>query len=121
MVMNCLWAKQRLNPNKLVILGGSAINEMVEQEYSLHYPKEMRRHDLEDCLERNGYVERPAYEGAQFALTPRGVARVLFFKRMFAGMSDVEIDEDLDHHILSHIYRQADIWAQYRDGKAVCA
>lgn len=119
MLLNELWKNQRKAPNRIRPMSASALAKQVTRGYGIYYPNDLRRHDLEDCLLRGGLIDRPAFEGNSFALTPRGIARLLLMKRWLAAPSDLEDDEDLRAHILSHVQRQAENWAAYWSGVKV--
>jgi len=121
MMLELLWNRQREVPQHLAVLRGSELGNLMESHFHIAYPNDLRRHDIEDCLERNGLIERPAYEGNAYALTPRGVARTLLMKRLFVGSFEHEDADDLKNHVLSHISKQSRLWAQYRAGQRVCA
>lgn len=118
MLLSILWKRQRLTPDKLVSMRAVALGRDVGKTYKVAYPDDLRRHDLEDCLERSGLIERPAFEGNSFALTPRGVARVLLSRRLLVGQSDLESSDDLRRHVLHHIHAHAELWAKYRRGSS---
>jgi len=120
MILELLWHRQAAAGDKLATTSAADLGRKIKSCFELEYPPDLRRHDLEDCLERGGFIERPAYEGNRYALTPTGMVRSLLMKRMFVGRSELEDDEDLRQHILSHIYRLSNLWAQYRSGIAVC-
>jgi hypothetical protein len=118
--LNIIWNKQREHVDRLAVVRASAIGDMVRGKYHIEYPSDLRRHDLEDCLERGGLIERPAFEGNAYALTPKGLARLLLARRLFEGRLEMEDDEDVRSHILNHVHRQAELWARYRSGTAIC-
>jgi len=110
MLLSLLWQRQRKAPDKLVTMRAITLGKEIENVYGVSYPEDLRRHDLEDCLERTGLIERPAFEGNAFALTPRGVARVLMSRRMLSGQSELETDDDLRTHVLHHIHNGLSSW-----------
>jgi len=118
MLLSILWKRQKTAPEKLATMRATSLGKEIQSVYGVSYPDDLRRHDLEDCLERTGLIERPAFEGNAFALTPRGVARVLLSRRMLTGQTDLETDEDLRTHVLHHIYSHAELWATYRRGNS---
>ncbi len=121
MLLSLLWRRQKNVVDKLVTMRAVLLGKEIEKVYGVSYPEDLRRHDLEDCLERTGLIERPAFEGNAFALTPRGVARVLMSRRILTGQTDLETDEDLCTHVLHHIHNHAEIWAAYRRGNSSIA
>lgn len=118
--LNIVWNKQREYPDRLAVVRSVDIQEVVRSKHLIEYTVDLRRHDLEDCLERGGLMERPAFEGNAVALTSKGLARLLLLKRLLLGRTEVEDDEDLRTHILGHVHRQAVLWASYRSGLAIC-
>jgi len=120
MVLMVLWLKQREMPDRLAAVSDARIADEVREAYSIFYPPELRRSDVVDCLERGGLIDRPAFDASMLALTPRGLARILLVQRLFSGISKIEDENDIRSHVLSHVQRQAELWADYRRGLPIC-
>jgi hypothetical protein len=78
-----LWTIQANKPGRLMWVRGSALAKAVEERSGIAYPKDMVRHDLEDCLERGRFIRRAANGDNTFAVLPKGVARLLVLKHKY--------------------------------------
>lgn len=118
MVLSILWGAQK-QARKLVSMSISELASQVEKRFLITYTRDLRRHDIEDCLERGGYVERPRFEASRFSLTARGVARILMFRRLSSPTTIADSDHGVHVNFLELIQRQAERWSHYRSGVQV--
>jgi hypothetical protein len=118
MFLNRLWEKQA-GSERLEVAKIGAIADSITKKHMVVYPRDLRRHDVEDCLERGDLIERPRYEGRVFGLTPSGITQLLLLRRqLLAGEPNLAFTE-ADSHMLSAIRKQAQLWARYREGNQV--
>lgn len=115
MSLSELWAYQSSDPN-LTGLTWRRLGDLVQEKYKIAYSRDHRRHDIEDCLERSAYVTRLTYDPNKFAITPRGLARILLFRRLLSDFSVAEHDNGFAFGILPLLQEQALRLARYRDG-----
>lgn len=116
MVLSVIWQLQKQHKSRLVALQFSEIAKRVEQRFLINYSRDLHRHDIEDCLERGGYLERPRFDSSRFAMTARGVAKIVMFRRLTSPLSLTEVDNGVPVNILKLVANQAKRWSQYRMG-----
>lgn len=88
MMLRQLYHSQLLasNDDQLAILSASELAGVVEGDYRIFYPRDQRRHDIEDCLWRGGFIDRPMRGCNAYSITPRGYMRLLILKPKYNKM-----------------------------------
>jgi hypothetical protein len=114
MMLNTLWERQATQ-TRLHWLSSRKLTKGIEERHLVHYPTEMKRHDIEDCLENGRLIQRPLYHPGSFALTPAGVMTVLLMQQQLRAPR--RVTEDLDIALLSPIRDQARFWKEYMSGQ----
>ncbi|MEM9753990.1 MAG: hypothetical protein AAF916_11490, partial [Planctomycetota bacterium] len=66
---------RQLNEDSLVTLTASQLSAAASKSMCMHYEENLLRHDIEDGLERTGFVRRLWAGKTTFALSPKGVGR----------------------------------------------
>ncbi|MBL0869616.1 MAG: hypothetical protein IBJ18_03465 [Phycisphaerales bacterium] len=117
MILNAMWVRQA-SSDKLSTSSMTSLGQAVEQRHMISYPADLLRHDIEDCLEQRGLVERPfgGVNAKRYALTPEGIAHILLLRRQFARDQIPLTHIDADAHILAPVRKQAALWARHHDG-----
>jgi len=119
MILDYLWELQK-DADRLVVVDVPEIAGAIRQRHLIVYPIDLRRHDIEDCLARGGFVERTRYDGSGYALAPSGVARAVIMRQQLNQPGPYVMDvEDAEPHLLSPIRHQARLWAAYKNGDRV--
>jgi hypothetical protein len=90
----------------------------VESNHLIEYTNDLLRHVVEDCLERQGFIERLRYGRRQYALTAGGVFQVLLMRSLLAAPGQLSSLSD-PVQALQLVTRQAKLVAKYRAGKNV--
>lgn len=106
LLLQDLWGRQLNRPKRLASAKADDLAESVVRHTGLFMPKDQYRHDLEDCLERGHLVRRLPDHPGRFAITPKGIGRLLLLKQKLAGASDITTAQ-----LLSHLTHQARLWA----------
>jgi hypothetical protein len=101
-----LWARQLARPRRLATARADDLAEAVARNHSISLGRDQWRHDLEDCLERGGFVRRLPDRPGRFAITPRGVGRVIVLRRKLGALPDLTPAQ-----LLNHVSHQARLWA----------
>jgi hypothetical protein len=107
MVMNELWDRQVGRKERLASHSQGILARAVEERYGIEYPVDLYRHDFEDCLERGRFLQRSFVKPSQFALTPKGVARLFLIRRRCNPLSVTSAPMLMDA-----VERQAKLWAE---------
>lgn len=110
MFLNELWRQQKRTLNEFVPVKATELAALVEHRYKVVLPPNTRRHDLEDGLQRRGFIERCRYSSNSYGLTPVGVFRIYAMKRLFLQRST----PDVGAIALQHIQHQARLLNDYR-------
>ncbi len=118
MVLDVLWSRQA-GASGLAAMTVGEIAREVERRFLIEYTNDHRRHDIEDCLENGGFVERPPYESKCYALTATGVYQGLVTRRLLSKGLAKAFDGDLEANVLGPIRKQARLWARYHGGDQV--
>lgn len=108
MMLNWLFDKQRVSSdsNSLGVVSFTDLTDVVESEYEIFYPKDQRRHDVEDCLWRGGFIDRVARTQNAYAIKPKGLMRVMIMKPKYNPM----VPAFSARHALSEIGLLGEIW-----------
>lgn len=72
--------------DQLAIMSASELAGVVTDKHGIFYPSDQRRHDIEDCLWRGGFIGRPIRSSNSYAIKPKGIARMLVLKPKFNPM-----------------------------------
>lgn len=118
MTLRMMWDAQIRSPDTLIGKSWNDLGEAAQEHFNFIYTTDLRRHDCEDCLERSGYLQRLTHSRSMFAITPRGVARIMLAQRLLAPVTPADIDNGVAMGIITMLYRQAQCWSRYRDGIA---
>ncbi len=118
MLLDVMWHHQ-CNATGLRATKLSELSDEVERRFLIDYSSDHRRHDMEDCLVRESFVERPKYESNRYALTPAGVFQAIVGRRMLQTIDRPRSDVDAEEFVLAPIRRQARLWARYSRGEQV--
>lgn len=101
-----LWGRQLNKPKRLATARGDDLAEAVARTTAVALGRDQWRHDLEDCLERGGFARRLPDRPGRFAITPKGVARLLVLRaKLISGK------ELTSACLLNHVAHQARLWA----------
>ncbi|MFN4242663.1 MAG: hypothetical protein ACK4PI_05450 [Tepidisphaerales bacterium] len=106
MLLTELWHRQLNRPKRLATARGDDLAESVARHTGVCMGRDQWRHDLEDCLERGGFVRRLPDRPGRFAITPRGVARVLMLRRKLGASPPISAAQ-----LMSHVLHQSRLWA----------
>lgn len=101
-----LWNRQLNRPKRLSTSKGDELAESVARTSGVGLGRDQWRHDLEDCLERSGLVRRLPDRPGRFAVTPKGVGRLLLLKSKLAGGVPLT-----PAALLQHVGHQSRLWA----------
>jgi len=101
-----LWGRQLNRPKRLSTASGDELAQAVARRSAVSLGRDQWRHDLEDCLERSGFVRRLPDRPGRFAITPKGIARLLILRQKLGASPPVTTAS-----LLSHITHQARLWA----------
>jgi hypothetical protein len=101
-----LWGRQLNRPKRLSTARGDELAESVGRTTAVSLGRDQWRHDLEDCLERGGFVRRLPDRPGRFAITPKGIARLLLLRQKLEMKHDIPTPQ-----LLSHVTHQARLWA----------
>lgn len=106
MLLTELWHRQLNRPRRLAASRGDDLAESVARHTGVCLGRDQWRHDMEDCLERGGFVRRLPDRAGRFAITPRGVARVLLLRRKLGASAAISVAQ-----LMSHVLHQSRLWA----------
>ncbi len=106
MLLTELWRRQVNRPRRLATARGEDLAETVGHATGVCLGRDQWRHDLEDCLERGGFVRRLPDRAGRFAVTPKGVARVLLLRQKLGASPPVGPAQ-----LMSHVLHQSRLWA----------
>lgn len=101
-----MWSRQVNRPKRLATSRGEELAEAVARTSGVCQGRDQWRHDVEDCLERGGYARRMADRAGRFAITPKGVGRLLVMRRKLGAGPDLPAAA-----VMSHVVQQARLWA----------
>lgn len=82
--------------HRLAALEATELHKLMEQKFGLVYPKDMRRHDLEDCLRAGGWARRLPHRKNAYAITHTGVSRCLVMLHKYNKMTPISTPSLLD-------------------------
>ncbi len=105
-LLNELWMRQAGKQQRLVTAGGNELAAAVSKLHGVVLPKDVWRHDLEDCLERGRYIRRSFERPNTFAILPKGVARAMVFRQRIGGQERVG-----GPLVAQHVAIQSKLWA----------
>lgn len=108
-----LWDHQCRMPGELSSLSVSAIADEVERRFGIAYSRDLRRHDLEDCLAKLQYIDTPYYRPGEFAITHRGVGRMCLFLASTSGGVGGGVSDSLEETVVHHVMQQSSRWDEY--------
>ncbi|MEM8782444.1 MAG: hypothetical protein AAGE65_06250 [Planctomycetota bacterium] len=77
----------QVSSQSLVTLTGSQLGTAASKAMCMHYEENLLRHDIEDGLERTGFVRRLWAGKTTFALSPKGVGRAAITRMLGTGDS----------------------------------
>jgi hypothetical protein len=106
LLLQDLWTRQLNRPKRLASARADDLAASVTRNAAIFMPKDQYRHDLEDCLERAHLVRRLPDHPGRFAITPKGVGRLLLLRQKLGRAPDLTTPQ-----LLSHITHQARLWA----------
>lgn len=106
MLLTELWGRQVNRPRRLATARGEDLAEAVGRNTGVCLGRDQWRHDLEDCLERGGFVRRLPDRPGRFAVTPKGVARVLLLRQKLGASPPIG-----PAALMSHVLHQSRLWA----------
>ena len=87
---------RKLENYELVTLDRNEIAEWFEKEFGFPLTQDNRRHDMEDQLERRGFIGRlPGVRGVKYYITPAGLVRVTYFEALLFT-SEVDLRKFLE-------------------------
>lgn len=93
MMLEAMIDKQQ-STSELAAYTAADLRSTVEHAFSLFYPRDMLRHDLEDCLLRNGFVSQViARNSTHYCVTSLGIVRYHLLRGAVAGWEDQDIEE----------------------------
>lgn len=118
MILQEMWLMQA-SSDGLARMKVSDISSRVESEYLVRYTPDWRRHDIEDCLALEGYIERPRFEPKCYVLTPLGVFEALVSRLQLGPAIEFRHGQDSVARTLSAIRHQARLLARYAEGEQV--
>lgn len=101
-----LWGRQINRPKRLSTARGDELAEAVARTTGVALGRDQWRHDLEDCLERSAFIRRLPDRPGRFAVTPKGIARLLILRQKLGGSQPVTTAQ-----LLSHVTHMARLWA----------
>jgi hypothetical protein len=105
-LLNELWMRQAGKQQRLVSVGGNELAAAVSKLHGVVLPKDVWRHDLEDCLERGRYIRRSFERPNTFAILPKGVARAMVFRQRMSGTDRIG-----GPVVAQHVALQSRLWA----------
>ena len=105
-LLNELWMRQAGSQQRLVTASGTDLAAAVSKLHGVVLPKDVWRHDLEDCLERGRYIRRSFERPNTFAILPKGVARTMVFRQRMSGKERVG-----GPLVAQHVALQSRLWA----------
>jgi len=100
-----IFNNQEVVPSKLMSMPASVVADAVEKRWSIFYPANRQRHDMDGCLRAGGFVRRPRQKINEYAITPKGIARMLILKQMYIPSPDFG-----PQALISGIQNQAQLW-----------
>lgn len=106
LLLHDLWGRQINRPKRLATARGEDLADSVARTTAVSLGRDQWRHDLEDCLERGGFTRRLPDRPGRFAITPKGVARLLTLRQKLGAGPDLTASQ-----LLSHVSHQARLWA----------
>ena len=112
MLLQAIWERQLQNDGELIPASATDLAADVQARYSVEYPVDLRRHDLEDCLRAGGLIRRTRYAENSYAITPTGIGRYFIMKKKFFGRAN----PDLGLTAIRRMSHQSSLWAKYQRG-----
>lgn len=106
LMLHDLWGRQLNRPKRLATASGEDLADSVARTTAVSLGRDQWRHDLEDCLERSGFVRRLPDRPGRFAITPKGVARLMTLRLKLGAGPRINAPQ-----LLSHVSHQARLWA----------
>lgn len=105
MILSEMWRTQAIS-KKLCSFRAIDLAEQVQVTYKIEYPTDLWRHDIEDCLERGRFIQRAPGAGSGYAISAKGVARLLLLLRRFNPLVHLSSSSFLDT-----VSKHAKVWA----------
>jgi hypothetical protein len=105
---------QMLAPGTLAPMPAAELAKAVESRYSLFYPVNRQRHDLDAVLRGGGFVRRPRQQNNDYAITPKGIMRMMMLNQMYSPRKDFSVGD-----VLEAIQVQAQNWVRVRGGASL--
>lgn len=109
MMLSTLFDRQRIasESKELEVMSFRDLTNIVEDEYDVYYPKDQRRHDVEDCLWRGDFIGRVTRTRNEYAIKPKGMVRMMLlrprYNPMVPAFSAANVLSEID--LLSEIWR----------------
>lgn len=104
-------ANEQSGEPRLVGTDAVDFHNYMESSIGLRYPRDMRRHDLEDCLRGGGWMKRLPHRQNAYGITDAGLVRYLTMVHKYNKMAPIATDILID---MAH--QQAGRWSQLGSG-----
>jgi len=83
MYLDRLLAAQEASPTELRIVKGKQLHDEVHNHFGVYLDRDMRRHDIEDCLVNGGWVGESQYRRSDIYITASGIGLLQMIRQRF--------------------------------------
>jgi hypothetical protein len=118
MILSVLWARQQSRQGELASMSVKELAAEIRNRFGVAYSRDLRRHDLEDCLLKHSYIDGPLYRPGEYAITHRGVGRLCLFLASTGASLQFSPDISLEQNVVAQIMQQSARWDEYCFGNS---